>query len=67
MWEAMKDKGGFYAHLDPHKVNFIDNDLIFRQLPDGIKLTFKPASELEDKKVGSDLRFTNSRGKLEFE
>ncbi|MEM7014841.1 MAG: c-type cytochrome domain-containing protein, partial [Verrucomicrobiota bacterium] len=39
---AMEDKGGFYAHLDPHKGNFIDHDLLFGQLPEGIKLV--PAS-----------------------
>jgi hypothetical protein len=35
---AMKDKGGFYAHLDPHKGNFVDHDLLFGPLPDGVVL-----------------------------
>ena len=35
---VMKDKGGFTAHLDPKKGNFIDHDLLFGPLPDGIKL-----------------------------
>lgn len=38
----MADKGGFSAHLDPHKGNFIDHDLLFGQLPEGIELV--PAS-----------------------
>lgn len=40
--EAMKDKGGFHAHLDPKKGNFIDHDLLLGDLPDGIVL--KPTS-----------------------
>lgn len=36
---SMKDKGGFNAHLDPKKANFVDHDLLFGKLPDGIKLT----------------------------
>ena len=40
--EAMKDKGGFHAHLDPDKGNFVDHDLLFGELPSGIKL--KPTS-----------------------
>jgi len=42
---AMEDKGGFHAHLDPHKGNFIDHNLLFGALPDGIKLvpTSSPA------------------------
>lgn len=41
----MKDKGGFQAHLDPNKANFVDHDLLFRPLPDGIELqpTSSPA------------------------
>ena len=39
---AMRDKGGFRAHLDPTKGNFVDHDLLFGPLPDGIKL--EPAS-----------------------
>lgn len=35
----MKDKGGFHAHLDPDKGNFVDHDLLFGPLPEGIKLT----------------------------
>lgn len=43
--EVMKDKGGFHAHLDPHKGNFIDHNLLFGSLPEGIKLepTSSPA------------------------
>ena len=40
---VMKDKGGFRAHLDPHKGNFLDHDLLFGKLPDGIELA-PPAS-----------------------
>ncbi|MEO0445649.1 MAG: DUF1588 domain-containing protein [Verrucomicrobiota bacterium] len=40
--QAMEDKGGFSAHLDPKKGNFIDHDLLFGPLPDGIEL--EPAS-----------------------
>ncbi len=35
---VMKKKGGFYAHLDPHKGNFVDHDLLFGELPEGIEL-----------------------------
>lgn len=42
---VMADKGGFTAHLDPAKGNFIDHDLLFGSLPDGIELvpTSSPA------------------------
>ena len=42
---VMRDKGGFRAHLDPNKGNFVDHDLLFGSLPDGIKLelTSSPA------------------------
>lgn len=42
---VMEDKGGFTAHLDPKKANFIDHDLLFSPLPDGIELvpTASPA------------------------
>jgi len=42
---AMKDKGGFTAHLDPKKGNFIDHHLLFGPLPVGIELapTSSPA------------------------
>lgn len=42
---AMKDKGGFQAHKDPKKANFVDHDLLFGKLPDGIQLapTSSPA------------------------
>jgi len=42
---VMRDKGGFQAHLDPNKGNFVDHDLLFGPLPDGIKLepTSSPA------------------------
>ena len=39
---VMRDKGGFRAHLDPNKANFVDHDLLFGPLPAGIKLL--PAS-----------------------
>ncbi|MBU6175578.1 MAG: DUF1592 domain-containing protein, partial [Planctomycetes bacterium] len=39
---VMRDKGGFTAHLDPNKANFVDHDLLFGPLPDGIQL--QPAS-----------------------
>ncbi|MDE0736580.1 MAG: hypothetical protein OSB47_12200, partial [Pirellulaceae bacterium] len=39
---VMRDQGGFRAHLDPNKGNFVDHDLLFGPLPKGIKLT--PAS-----------------------
>ena len=38
----MRDKGGFRAHLDPNKGNFVDHSLLFGPLPDGIEL--KPTS-----------------------
>ncbi|MCA9051527.1 MAG: hypothetical protein KDA89_22470, partial [Planctomycetaceae bacterium] len=42
---VMRDKGGFRAHLDPDKGNFVDHDLLFGPLPDGIRLipTSSPA------------------------
>lgn len=42
---VLKDKGGFRAHLDPDKGNFVDHDLLFGPLPDGIQLvpTSSPA------------------------
>ncbi len=42
---AMRDKGGFRTHLDPDKGNFVDHDLLFGPLPDGIELapTSSPA------------------------
>ncbi len=36
---VMRDKGGFYDHLDPNKGNFVDHDLLFGPLPPGITLT----------------------------
>lgn len=38
----MRDKGGFSAHLDPNKGNFVDHDLLFGPLPAGVEL--KPTS-----------------------
>ncbi|MEC9093262.1 MAG: DUF1588 domain-containing protein [Planctomycetota bacterium] len=35
---VMRDKGGFRAHLDPNKANFVDHDLLFGPLPAGIQL-----------------------------
>ena len=42
---AMRNKGGFRTHLDPDKGNFVDHDLLFGPLPDGIRLvpTSSPA------------------------
>jgi len=40
--QEMKNKGGFYAHLDPQKANFVDHDLLFGPLPKGIR--FSPTS-----------------------
>ena len=42
---VMKDKGGFRAHLDPHKGNFLSHDLLFGPLPGGVQLepTSSPA------------------------
>ena len=39
---VMEDKGGFTAHLDPHKGNFVSHELLFNPLPEGIEL--KPTS-----------------------
>jgi hypothetical protein len=39
---VMRDKGGFRALLDPNKGNYVDHDLLFGSLPEGIKL--KPTS-----------------------
>ena len=42
---VMRDKGGFRDHLDPDKGNFVDHELLFGPLPDGIQLepTSSPA------------------------
>ncbi len=42
---ALKDKGGFHAHRDPNKGNFLNHNLLFGSLPDGIELqpTSSPA------------------------
>ncbi|MFT7632136.1 MAG: hypothetical protein ACI87E_003185 [Mariniblastus sp.] len=42
---VMRDKGGFHALLDPDKGNFVDHELLFGPLPDGLKLvpTSSPA------------------------
>ena len=42
---VMRDKGGFYDHLDPNKANYLDHNLLFAALPPGIKLapTSSPA------------------------
>jgi hypothetical protein len=41
----MKDKGGFTAHLDPNKGNFVSHELLFGPIPKGIQLepTSSPA------------------------
>lgn len=42
---VMRDTGGFRAHLDPDKGNFVDHELLFGPLPAGISLvpTSSPA------------------------
>ena len=35
---VMRDKGGFHDNLDPKKGNFVDHELLFGPLPDGIRL-----------------------------
>ncbi|WP_182864684.1 DUF1588 domain-containing protein [Rhodopirellula sp. JC639] len=42
---VMHDKGGFHAHRDPHKGNFLDHELLFGELPEEIQLvpTSSPA------------------------
>ncbi|PQO38820.1 hypothetical protein C5Y96_02825 [Blastopirellula marina] len=42
---ALQDKGGFQAHLDPGKGNFVDHDLLFGVLPEDVHLrpTSSPA------------------------
>src|SRR6056297_4348698 len=42
---VMRDNGGFHAHLDPQKGNFLNHDLLFGPLPEGIQLapTASPA------------------------
>jgi hypothetical protein len=35
---VMQNKGGFHDHLDPNKGNFVDHDLLFGPLPEGIAL-----------------------------
>ncbi|MDZ4848367.1 MAG: DUF1588 domain-containing protein [Pirellulaceae bacterium] len=42
--QVMQDKGGFRAHLDPNKGNFVDHELLFGSLPAGIQL--EPTSSL---------------------
>lgn len=43
--EALRDEGGFTAPQDPGKGNFVDHNLLFGELPDGvsIKPTASPA------------------------
>ena len=36
--QVMRDKGGFRDHLDPNKGNFVDHDLLFGAIPEGITL-----------------------------
>lgn len=38
MQRVMRDQGGFSAHLDPKKGNYLSHDLLFGPLPDGIRL-----------------------------
>ncbi len=45
MQRVMRDKGGFNAHQDPSRANWVDHALLFGPLPEGIKLvpTSSPA------------------------
>lgn len=38
MQQAMHGKGGFHDHLHPNKANYVDHDLLFGALPEGIQL-----------------------------
>ena len=40
---AMKDKGGFNAHLQPAKGNYLDHDVLFGDLPAGLEPPSTPA------------------------
>lgn len=40
---AMKDKGGFNAHLQPAKGNYLDHDLLFGDLPADLEPSSTPA------------------------
>ena len=40
---AMKDLGGFQAHLQPSKGNHLDHDLLFGELPKGLEPASTPA------------------------
>ncbi len=40
---AMKDRGGFQAHLLPSKGNHLDHDLLFGKIPDGLEPPSTPA------------------------
>jgi len=40
---AMKDKGGFQAHLHPAKGNHLDHDLLFGKIPRGLEPASTPA------------------------
>lgn len=42
---VLRDQGGFRVHLDPDKGNFLDHELLFGPLPEGIQLvpTSSPA------------------------
>ena len=42
---VLRDKGGFRDQLDPNKGNFVDHDLLFGPVPDGVKVlpTTSPA------------------------
>lgn len=40
---ALKDKGGFQAHLHPAKGNHLDHDLLFGKIPEGLEPASTPA------------------------
>ena len=40
---AMKDRGGFQIHLQPHKGNHLDHDLLFGEIPPGLEPASSPA------------------------
>ena len=47
---TMRDQGGFRVHLDPQKGNFLEHDLLFGPLPEGVELkpTSSPARLMAD-------------------
>ena len=58
---VMKDKGGFQAHLDPNKGNFVAHNLLFGPLPKGIRLvpTSSPARIWRSRRKNTSRGSTN--------